>query len=189
MKASRGFTIIELLIVMAIIVIFPAIVVSNFFRIERQFNLSRVAYGFAQDVRTAQNKTLAFIPYKNINDQVVVVGGYGIYVNIPSLGNKKYLMYADYALPNESGNHRYDALDYVASSIDISSREPGVIIKAITNIAGSDTSINFDAANQNIKIANLAANNQNIDVVFALEDDPTITRTVSINTSGLIEVK
>lgn len=188
---SKGFTIIELLMVMAIVIIFPTVVVSNFSRLERQFTLSRVAYSFAQELRSTQNKALAWVQYKDKNGKVLPVSGYGLYVDVAVLGNKKYVVYADYPSPilGGQGNQVYDPLDYVVSRIDLDAVESGVIIKSVKNTVSSDISVNFNIANSKAKISTLQEGKQSVEFVFALAQDETVTKTVAVNSAGLIEVK
>ncbi len=176
---------IEMLVVVAIVAILPTIIVANFPQIRLQFALSRATYSFAQDTRRAQGMSISSNLYKDSNGNVQPVSGYGVYVNMDN-GNKKYIIYAD-VYP---GNRQYDELiDYVVQTIDIAASEPGVIIKQLDNIFGNIVSINFNPPDPTTTIAQLFEQEHVLDVIFALESDPSITKTVSINTSGLIEVK
>ncbi len=176
-----GFTIVELLVVVVIISVLTSIIISNFPQAKLQLSLSRVAYKFEQDARRAQGMSLSYPQYKDSSGISHQVAGYGVYVDM--LNNKKYIIYAD-SLP---GNQSYDNLDYVAETIDFSLTEPGIIIKQINNIVGSNASVNFAPPNPTTTITTALCQN-NMTVVFALESDLTKTKTVSINTAGLIQV-
>jgi len=182
---QRGFTIIELLVAVAVISALLIIVISNFPYTRLQFSLSRVTHQFAQDVSRAQNMALSAVPYKDSFDVEQNVDGYGLYVDFDSLGNKKYIIYAD----RNPGNQQYDALDYVVGTVDFSSTEPEIIIKEISNVSGNNASVNFNSSNLTTTITQLNAGQNSVIVVFALASDLTKTKTVSINSSGLIEVK
>ncbi len=182
---KNGFTTVEMLVVLAIIVILPTVVIANFPQVKLQFALSRVAYAFAQDVRRAQDMSLSAIQYKDSFGIMQPISGYGVYLNMDSLGNKQYIIYAD-AYP---GNQQYDDLDYVTEIVDLPSTEQGVVIKQIDNIFGNSASINFNPPDPTTTIASFNQNETSIDVIFALETDFSKTRTVSINSSGLIEVR
>lgn len=201
LATRKGFTVVESLVVIAIISVFVAVVISNFYQIKLQFALSRVAYKFDQDLRKAQNLSSSAAPYVDSSGIPQIVNGYGVYVDINSLGNKKYIIYAD--RPDSAttlngityllSNKYYDSLDYVVETIDVSSAETGVVIKEInTPDVSNNISIDFNSSDLATIITippPIQQNKNNVDIVFALESDLTNTRTISVNTSGLIETK
>src|SRR3989344_808570 len=181
---KRGFTIIELMIVISIVGALLGIVISNLPQVKLQFALSRVTYTFAQNVRRAQDLALSSVPYKDSSGQEQAVSGYGVFVDLKD--DKKYLMYAD----KQPGNQKYGGSDYIVETIDFSSDEPGVIIKELRKVNSQNkASINFNPPNPDTAIENLNLGENAIEVVFALASDLAITRTVSVSTSGLIEIK
>jgi hypothetical protein len=123
--------------------------------------------------------------YKDQFGVVQPVSGYGVYADLTLLGNKEYIIYAD----KSPGNQQYDPFDYTVETIDMGQNEKGVIIKEIDNVTAGSVSINFNPPNPDTVITQLLANESNVNVVFALESDPTQTKTVSINKAGLIEVR
>ena len=183
---EKGFTIVELMVVIAIIVILPMIVISTFPQIKLKFALSRVAYKFAQDLRRAQDKALFSVQYIDQFGTPQLVDGYGVYLNLSTLGNKKYIIYAD----KQPGNAEYDALDYIFETIDFSLDEPGVVIKELGGTFSDWMSINFKPPDSDTNIVHQFGKFQpSMAVVFALESDLTSTKTVSINSAGLVEVQ
>ncbi len=182
---ERGFTIIEMLVVIAIVAILPTVVIANFPRIRQQFALSRAAYAFAQDVRSTEGRSLSSNLYKDAEGNYQSVAGYGVYLDMSQYGNKKYIIYAD-ASP---GNQQYDDLDYIVSTIDLGVNEPGIMVKELDNVVGNNASINFNPPDPTTTITQLDQGETGIDVVFAVESDPLQTKTVSVNSSGLVEVK
>ena len=184
-RKNRGFTIIEMLVVISIVVIFPTIVIANFPQIRLQFALSQATHRFAQDVRKTQDMVLSSKRYYDAFGIEQAVSGYGVYVDMDDLGNKKYIIYADV----QPGNNEYDALDYVVESADFTLDQRGVIIKEINKVFGNNVSINFDPPNPDTTITQLNPGETEVEVVFALESDEQSTRSVVINQSGLVEVK
>ena len=180
-----GFTLVELLVVIAVVTVLPMIAISNFPAIKLQFALSRVSHKFAQDLRKTQDKSLSSIEYTDSFGTAQLVDGYGIYLDMTTLGNKKYIIYAD----KQPSNSQYDALDYVFETIDFGASERGVVIKEINNVFGSQVSINFNPPYSDTTITQLVQDADSVEVVFALESDANNTKTVSINKSGLVEVK
>lgn len=170
--------------VIAIITVLPVIILSNFPQVKLQFALNRSAYALLQQVRRAQELALSSQPYQDEFGIRQPVAGYGIYVDINHLGDKKYLLYAD-RLP---ANAQYDATDYVIETVDLGLSEPGVVIKSIGNVFGKNASIDFAAPDARVQVNQLDAGTRSIQVVLALESNPSITKSVIINTSGLVEI-
>jgi outer membrane protein assembly factor BamB len=142
----------------------------------------------SQDIRTTQNMSLSSVSYKDSFNLLRPVAGYGVYVDINALGNKKYILYADNA-DNGAGNRQYDTLDYIVSVIDFRASEEGVVIKEISNVPGGKASINFGLSDAGVTISEINQGKNDIHIVLGLESDVTKTRSILINTSGLIEVQ
>ena len=183
-KNGTGFTIIEVLVALAIISTLLVISVSNFSQTRLQLSLSRVTAKFAQDLRRTQQLSLAEARYFDGQGVEHPIAGKGIYVDLSSLGNKKYIMYAD----KVTGNNAYDVSDYLLETIDFSVDEPGIIIKNINNVTSQSDSHNFNPYN-NITYITPITSGQSIEFVFAVESDQSKTKTVLVNTAGLIEIK
>jgi len=185
---SHGFTLIEMMVVISIITILPAIVISNFPQIKSQFAVSRAAHRVAQSLREVQDLALSSVPYRGQFGIIKEVSGYGMYIDISGLGNTKYIIYAD---NNDQGlsNKEYDETDYIVSEVDLASTESGVVIKQINKVYGNKVSINFNPPHPDTTITDLEEGEYSVDIVFAQADDLEKTKTVSINNVGLIEVK
>jgi len=183
---NKGFTLIELIVVIAISASLLIIVIANFGFIRFHFALTRAAEKFAQDARRAQS--MATVAEPSQLSWPPLAGGYGVYLDIAkSLGNKKYIIYAD----TNNDQQYFEGKDTIIETIDISKEEPGVFIKQISdNPNNTNDSINTDAKSldTNITVLNDKFADR-VDIIFALESDPTQTKTVTINTGGLIEVK
>jgi len=182
---SKGFTIIEVLVVVAIISIFAIITISNFPVANLQFSLTRSAYDFQQDLRRAQDMAMSSIEYKDSNGVAQNIDGYGVHVDLEILGNKKYLIYAD----KSPGNQIYDIDDYVINIVDLDISEPGITIKQINNTLSNSVSFNLNSSDFVTTISQLAPNKSKAEFIFAIEKDWAKTKTVSVNIAGLVEVK
>ena len=207
---QKGITLVEIVVIVFIIILFTAILVSDFPRMLRQLALSRATYNFAQNLRKAQDFGLSGVKlFDGSGTTEIAVKGYGIYINI-SNNNKRYVIYADVA--NAAGNSdiKYSGdttyplcssvnqlsngtlnTDCVIEVIDLSKENPSIFIDSITNVSGfSLTSINFSPPGPKTNIDNLTvavpAKTQ-IEIIFKNTDG--IQRTVSINTSGLISIE
>lgn len=172
-KGGAGYSILELLVVVAIISVLFVVVFSNFPSIKLQLALSRAAYAFEQDLRRAQGMSLSLAEYN-----LQPVKGFGAHVDL--LNNKQYIVYAD-SVPDDQS---YTGVDYIVNTVEL---ENGIIIKEINNIIGNTVSINFKPPNPIITITPTPSQN-NVKVVFAIASDLTKIKTVSINTAGLVEV-
>jgi len=189
MNKSKGFTIAEVIVVVFVISILFTVVISNFSAARLQLSLSRVGFQFEQDVSRAQNMAVASVPYKDAFGVEHQVDGYGIYIDASgstSAPNRKsYILYAD----KSPGNNQYDASDYIVNQVNFSLTEPGIILQIINGISTLSTSINFKSANLSTSISNLAVGQNSISVIFAQLTDSSKTKTVLINTSGLVKVQ
>ncbi len=182
-ERNGGFSLVELLVALSIIILLSTVVISRFSQFKLQVSLTKVAYKFAQDTRKAQGLALSSAQYRDASGALQSVKGYGVYAD--QLNNKKYIIYADKA----PGTQNYDVADYIVETVDFSSIEPGIIIKEVDNVVGQTVSINFTPPNPSTTITQLVPGQSRVDVVFALASDQTKTKTVSINTAGLVEVK
>lgn len=162
-----------------------AVAVSDFPKVKMNASLLRQANKFGQDLRIAQEMALAGVPYKDASGVERSVDGYGIYTDIGSLGNKKYIIYAD----KNPGNKTYDASDYIISTVDFGSTDPGIKIKEINNVSSNKASVNFNASKIETTITQLSSGQNNVEFVFSLESDPTKVKKVLVNNAGLVEIK
>jgi hypothetical protein len=170
-------------VVVFIVALFSAILISDFPKIKRQFALSRATYKLTQDLRRVQD--MGFSAQYTAN-----ATGYGVYIDISGIENKKYIIYADIDDGN-GGDQQYTlGYDSILETIDLNDQEKGVIIKSIENTTSQQVSINFRPPNPNINISNLQPNVNSVKIILRLETDPTgTTRTVSVNSAGLIEIE
>jgi prepilin-type N-terminal cleavage/methylation domain-containing protein len=196
-SSEKGITLIEMLIVIFIIALLSGILMVDFPKIKRQFALTRAVYRMNQDLRKIQDMGFSGEQLEGISPK-----GYGIYINLDdaNLGNKKYIMYADVD-DDQKYTEQTEVIcsaqepnkDCVIEEIDFSQVEVGVFINTIENTTnGRWVDINFKPPNPTTTITNLATVPSGINrvlVIFTLDSDSSKTRIISINTSGLIELK
>ena len=192
-NSEKGITLVEIVVVIFIITMFSVILISDFPQIQRQYALSRAAYKLAQNLRRVQDLGLSGVKIKNDAGESLQAAGYGLYIDLRNPPAKQYLIYADtcradsrYGMDSSCNN---GGQDYIIETINVVDDGPSVFIKAINNVNALFTSINFSPPNPYINIENLSSQKTNIEIVLALSYDPSITRSVSMNTAGLIEVK
>ena len=198
---EKGTTLVEIIVAVVIIAIFSGILVANFPYILKQFAISRVSHKLAQDIRKVQDLGFSGVLItEGGGTGQIMVKGYGIYVDIAA--NTKYLIYAD---RGESPNFKYDGdfstqlcsqntfpqQDCIFEIIDIADDNSDLYIEEIINIDSNftDTSVNFSPPNPNIAIDNLGLGSKDIGIVISSLSEPSLSRTVWVNTSGLIRLE
>ena len=181
---SKGITLIEIMVAIVMISIIAGVLVSNFPAIKLQLSLTRMSHMLTQDIKTAQNLSGSGHKEKDVNGDPILPKGYGVYINMETMGNKKYIIYADI-----NGDSRYNEnVDYIAKEVDLSLQEPGIMIKEIKN-ANTMLSINFAPPNYKTTISNLIDGYDGVEIVLAIERTPNIIKTIYVNKAGLIEFK
>ncbi len=115
MKKQAGFTLVEMITVVAIIAILTVIVVANFQGAEDKTNLRLGAEEFAGVLREAKNLSVAqqretsADPLHSNPDVGVPPGGYGIYVTTSVSTPNQYTLFADM---DESGSFTLEDREY-----------------------------------------------------------------------------
>lgn len=211
-KSGAGITLIEILVVIFIMVLLSGIMITDFPKIKRQFAITRSVYKMSQDIRRAQDMGFSGEQLEDASGNVISIKGYGVYINIDRLGAKKYFIYADIDNDNEYDMNTAEGEavaediscnDYISASagdcvietIDFSQAEPGVSITGIINtVNDQELDINFMPPNPTITITEIEAVDgvpiaNRVHVIFTLDSDSSITRMVSVNTAGLIEIQ
>lgn len=185
---NKGITLVEVIVVVFIVTLFSAILISDFPKIRRQFALSRATYKLTQDLRKAQDMGLSG-QFKTTDGTVLDATGYGVFIDLRSGENKKYIIYADID-DGSGGDQQYTSTqDYILETVDLNEAEKGVIIKLLENTLSQQVSVNFRPPNPNINISNLQPNAISVKIDLGLAADSTATRTVSVNNAGLIEMQ
>jgi len=175
---KKGFSIIEFLVVLGIILLLAVIILPNYRAGEKQFNLQRAAYKLAQDLRRAQEMAMAAKESQKFVPPGVPPGGYGI--NLVK-NEEKYILYSD------GDNEKYGGVG--DKDEEIIELEKGVYIKD-TIPSSSSFSINFKPPDPSIKIKDQAGvDKNNVTIILALKADPAKTKTITVNQAGLIEIE
>lgn len=186
---SKGFTLVEILLTMLIIVFFTGLTLVNYKSGGKYLALQRSANQLSQDLRKAEQKAMSTTKCEECGVPAIIPeGGYGIYFEEGTTNGKKYILYAD-----RDGAGIYDFGDtQVGGDILI---ESGVYIDKIEIIKNSvssfpsDASVNFQAPEPLIIISNGVSGGDKVIITLALESDPAKTVTVEVNTAGLVEIK
>lgn len=111
-KSQKGFSLIEITTVVAIIVTMTAVVFANYKSGNRQFALELQAYKLAQDLRKTQEMAMAAQEIPGYDPS-----GYGVFLK---QGDTDYKLYADVTVPS---NSRYDTgSDYVIQTVNFENK-------------------------------------------------------------------
>lgn len=171
---KKGFTIIEILVVIGIITLLTAIILPHYRAGEHQFALQRSAHQLAQDLRRAKEMAMSAQEFQG----AIPGGGFGIYLERE---DKDYLLYADI-----NGNQRFDGGD---GQVEIINLEQGIKISDIS--LGSFSSVNFKPPDPVTRISGAweAGAADEVAITLAIEAEPGTTRVINVNRAGLIAIE
>lgn len=100
LRSQRGFTLVEMLVVVAILAMLSALVVANFRNTEKTNAVRLGAEQFVGALREAQNYAMAQKRMELVGDppvSEVPAGGFGVYVDLSVLsGDRTYILFADW---------------------------------------------------------------------------------------------
>ncbi len=175
---EKGFTIVELAVVMAIIFIISGIAAANYRHGDRRVALDNQAFKFMQDARRAQELALS-----SRDADGVAPAGYGIY-----LANNRdyYLIYAD-----KNNNKKYDDGEEVENVSINEVVETSALEASQDGISWSlenEIDINYAAPNLTAKIMSGGNDYVAMKITFRIIGDSR-TRAAVANIAGLVYVE
>jgi prepilin-type N-terminal cleavage/methylation domain-containing protein len=184
---QRGFTLLELTVVIAIIILLSGLVLTNYQVGEREYALLRSAYKLAQDLRTAEKMAMASETLPASFGGGFPKGGYGIFFQ----NNLNfYILFADC-----DGDKEYDASGAALSCADATPGTPypekikeiflEEKIKISSLYPGSPLNITFFPPDPTIKIKYGSSYYDSAVITITYDGK---TKTVKVNTVGLIEI-
>lgn len=182
---NKGFTLIEILIVMIIMAILSVVIFANYRLGQQQFVLQRATYKLAQDIRRVQAMAgLAEDACKKFGDDFHTdyEYGYGIFLEMtPAPETQKYELIADC-----NGDGKQSSGDEVIETIDF---EEGTRVKElkIDGLNKNKISIVFSPPDPSVFIKN-GGDGDLAEIVIRLEDDETKIKTIVVNKAGLIDI-
>jgi len=165
----KSFTLVEIIVVIALVVLFTSLILPFYRKGEERFVLERSAYKLAQDIRDAQEMAMSV---REIEGQNV----YGFGVHFKESWRNFYVLFADL-----NGNHHRDGNDqdiktyYLERGVEISNLAPS-----------SDFSVLFAPPDPEVWINNSLT--QNATVTISVVSSPSLKKNILVNCSGLIEV-
>lgn len=165
MGMPHGFTLLELLVAVAIIALVSTYVLVNYRATQNRVDVRLEAYRFAATVRQAQNYALG--AYEN--NGAVPVGGWGVYI----ADSANYRLFAD------DGDHVFDAGDAVVEAKQL----PDTVVFPATS---QDHEFVFLPPNPTTYLDGV--NQGSVTITLQQADDASNTHTVTMNAFGLVDV-
>jgi prepilin-type N-terminal cleavage/methylation domain-containing protein len=164
---SKGFTLIELMVTVAVALILGAIVLIGYGSIRDRLALDRSSLKLAQDIRRAQEMAMAQEAH----------GRYGIYFDINSPSS--YVLFGDTNPPNK----KYDSGEEIR---EIFLEDP----VQIKSLAASSVNLVFEPPYPEISFLGEGEDlGDTIALVVSLKNNVEVERTITINKAGLIDVE
>ena len=188
MSSSKGFTLLELIVVVGIIATLSSIVLGGYRTGEDKFSLQRSAHKLSQDLRRAENMAMTGKSAPITFGEIFPSGGYGFYF---AEGVSSYIFFCDC-----NNNAEYEASGSAVSCatstdavpfpeiMETLSLESGVVISSVS--PSTAFSITFFPPDPVIKITG-ADSSTSTEATITLELYGK-TKTITINTVGLIDI-
>ena len=171
---NRGFTLIEMLVVLSIVIIITGIVIFNVGTERQNSALLRSAQKLSLDLRRAQNFALSSKTYKTSG----VPCGWGVHFN--GAGSISYIIFADMAAAVNCSNR--DFIRAVDGSEDFETINFDAGIN-ISNLSNNLSDIVFSPPDP---MVNFTPNQTSASIVLINKDGAT--RTININKTGFISL-
>ncbi len=188
-KNNAGFTLIEILTVVTMILIFTSIIVLDQREGSKQFSIQRSAHQLAQDLRKAENMAMTGQDSPKSFGEIFPRGGYGVYFEASS---NSYILFCDC---NDNGVYDVGAAALSCASstegnpwpekIEEVFLEPGVVLSNISPF--SPLNITFFPPDPIITITPSFGSATTSQAIATLTLESR-TRTIFINTVGLIDI-
>ncbi len=186
---SKGFTLLEIVVVTSIIILLTVVVFVDYRGTEKDFALTRSAHKLSQDLRQVEEMAMSSqkTPLE-FGEQVFPKGGYGIHFVENS---DSYILFADC-----NDNNNYDRTGGAISCEEATNLTPypetikeffleeGIKIKEVVPFP-SPLNITFTPPDPTITIS---GGTQAV-ITLCLKDNQEITKTITVNTVGLIDTE
>jgi type II secretory pathway pseudopilin PulG len=165
-KNNLGFTLIEILVVLVIMIALAMLVIGGHSEGRPRLALERTAEAFAMDLYRAREKGFSSMIYNDGTN--LIEDGFGIMV---VAGDTKYYLYA--------GKNEQEIIEEIRI-------ETLIKIDNVSPSDGGELRIFFSSDEKKVLF-----NEQSIDngkVVFVTDDGMNVTREININKSGIAEI-
>lgn len=168
----KGFTIIELLVVLAIIIIITGIVIFNIGSERQNSALLRSAQKLSLDLRRAQSFAFSSKTYRTIG----VPCGWGLHFN--GVNSTSYIIFADLAVLPDCSDRDFVRATSGTEDFETTNLEPGI---SINSLSGNLSDVVFTPPDPTVKFI---PDQTSASIVFINKNG--VTRTININKTGFI---
>lgn len=172
MNPVKGFTLIEMLVVLAIIVIITGIVVFNIGTERQNSALLRSAQKLSQDLRRAQSFTLSSKVFKTSG----VPCGWGAHFN--GIGSSSYVIFADLAVNQNCSDRDFIRAANGSEDFETVNLESGI---TVSSLSGGLSDIIFTPPDL---VTTFTPNQASVNIVLINQN--SIIRAVTTNKNGFI---
>ena len=182
-SARAGFTLIELVVSVSVIVMVTAIFLVNYKTTNQRTDLTMTAQKLVADIRTTQNYALGLARYGAPGSTNVPLGGWGLHFDLnASGGNKQYTIFAD-----DDGDKTYSgpAEAVPEKGAEIISLPSNIVIDSLS--VGSKMDVTFLPPDPITTITGSLQNYPQADIVLRNTANND-TKTIRLNFLGLAEV-
>ncbi len=171
-KNINAFTLVELMVVIALISLFSILTMANYRSGDSQLKLQRSSYKLAQDIGRAEEMAISAKSFQGI-----IPGGYGIYFNL--IQPNQYILFAD-----KDGGKDYD----VGEAVETFNFENTVSLQALVPSAGNSLAIIFSPPDPTISFSPDSAV-VSVTIKATGLTMPGSQKTIQVNKVGLISVQ
>ncbi len=171
---EKGFTLIEILVVVFIITIFTGVLITNFPKGRQQFALQRAAHKLIQDLRKVQEMSMS--AREEICPSGEKANGFGVYFNQSS--SNSYRLFANC-------DEFYSYSKDIDKDLELIDLERGI---KIFSLSSTLLSIAFVPPSP-ITYVNGSPAFEPAQIVICLESDNSKIKIIEVNEAGLIEIK
>jgi len=171
MKAG-GFTLVEMIVVLAIIIVITGIVTFNISTERQNSALLRSAQKLSLDLRRTQSFALSSKTYKTAG----VPCGWGVHFN--EAGSTSYTIFADLASAQDCSNRDFKMASDGSENFEIVNLESGITVNSLSN---NLSDVVFTPPDP---MVNFTPNQTSVSIVLVNKNGAT--RAININKTGFI---
>ncbi len=173
---SKGFTLIEILVVLSIMVALTILVLAGYSETGSRLALERTVESFIGDVNSTKQRSASSLSYEE-NDEVKKLG-HGIYIEE---GAGEYIIFKDKSETREfSGGDETVRVGEIETGVSVDSIEVG------SDNTPNNLSILFSSENGGVYFN--GESGSDVKITFRAQGGEDLTRVVQINSSGVASI-
>ncbi len=172
-KSKAGFTLVEIMVVLAIVVLLSALILSGYSEGRSRLAVERTAEGFLSDLHRVRQRGFSGVGYE-VNGVVVGSAGHGIDLDLGvDQGDSYYILYA-----------KNDSDEEIIEKIEIEER---VSISGLFIGDNNPQEIKvFFEKGGGFKVNGNPV--ESVKIVFSARNDDSIKRSIIINNNGIAKI-